>query len=319
MTDILDAILDGSGSGGSSDLDPIAQATQTYFSTDFEINSGSFTLGGLWHRSTACSTLISPTAHTTTGSLHAGVTVSCDYLSVTNRTDTADSPAIDLTAASVPAALTFNYFLDTDGSGSDFARVRVSTDAGSTFTTVADNAGSPVLLTDDGTWRSAIVSLSTFVGSTIIIRFEFEMDGTAGVVAGADEGFYVDDIVVTADDGVAAGGSGSGGAGPCFIATAAYGTPLAQDINALRGVRDTYLLNNVLGAAFVDTYYRTSPVVADWVSRYPMVASGVRLVLAPVVALSRLALNAPLALTVLLLGAGVAALRIRTRKDTGTA
>ena len=180
---------------------------------------------------------------------------------------------------------------------------------------MADNAGSPVVLTGDGTWRSATVTLpASAAGSMLIIRFEFEVDGTPGTM-GADDGFLVDDVVVTGDDGVVAGSGGNPGAGPCFIATAAYGTPLAEDIGALRAVRDTYLLNNVFGAVFVDTYYRTSPVIADWVSRYPVVASGVRLALAPVIALSRLALNAPLTLlSLLLLMAGVAALRIRTRK-----
>ncbi|MCH7908378.1 MAG: hypothetical protein IIB38_02035, partial [Candidatus Hydrogenedentes bacterium] len=118
---------------------------------------------------------------------------------------------------------------------------------------------------------------------------------------------------------VAGGGGGNPSAGPCFIATAAYGTPLAEDIDALRALRDTYLLNTALGAAFVDTYYRSSPVIADWVSRYPVVASGVRLALAPVVALSRLALYAPLALGLLLLVTGVTALRVRSRKTAGAA
>ena len=50
---------------------------------------------------------------------------------------------------------------------------------------------------------------------------------------------------------------------PCFIATAAYGTPLHEDINVLRDFRDEYLMTNPLGRAFVEIYYATSPPIAD--------------------------------------------------------
>ena len=49
----------------------------------------------------------------------------------------------------------------------------------------------------------------------------------------------------------------------CFIATAAYGTPLHEDIDALRDFRDEYLMTNPLGRAFVKIYYATSPPIAD--------------------------------------------------------
>ena len=49
----------------------------------------------------------------------------------------------------------------------------------------------------------------------------------------------------------------------CFIATAAYGTPLHEDIDVLRGFRDEYLMTNPLGRAFVEIYYATSPPIAD--------------------------------------------------------
>jgi len=39
---------------------------------------------------------------------------------------------------------------------------------------------------------------------------------------------------------------------PCFIATAAYGTPLHEDINVLRDFQDEYLMSNLAGRAFVN-------------------------------------------------------------------
>jgi hypothetical protein len=50
---------------------------------------------------------------------------------------------------------------------------------------------------------------------------------------------------------------------PCFIATAAYGTPLHEDIDILRDFRDEYLMSNPLGRTFVKVYYTTSPPIAD--------------------------------------------------------
>jgi hypothetical protein len=52
----------------------------------------------------------------------------------------------------------------------------------------------------------------------------------------------------------------------CFIATAAYGTPAAEQIDVLREFRDAVLLNNSLGSLFVEMYYRLSPPVADFIA-----------------------------------------------------
>ncbi len=105
-----------------------------------------------------------------------------------------------------------------------------------------------------------------------------------------------------------------GGGGSCFIATAAYGTPMAQEIDTLRAVRDTYMLNNVLGTTFVDTYYRLSPAVADKVAEHPMLAATVRVILTPFVLLGKLILAAPMVLlSALIAGAGLLLARRNTQ------
>ena len=111
------------------------------------------------------------------------------------------------------------------------------------------------------------------------------------------------------------GSGGGGSSGICFIATAAYGTPLADEIGVLRSLRDSYMLNNMVGTAFVDTYYRLSPAVADVVAHNAIAKALVRTVLVPVVMLSGLMLEVPGAMAMLLLVAFAFA-GYRIRKST---
>jgi alpha-tubulin suppressor-like RCC1 family protein len=62
----------------------------------------------------------------------------------------------------------------------------------------------------------------------------------------------------------------------CFIATAAYGTDRAKEIDILREFRDTILLPNSLGARFVSLYYKTSPPIADFISQHEVLRTTVR-------------------------------------------
>ncbi len=121
--------------------------------------------------------------------------------------------------------------------------------------------------------------------------------------------------VIAAIIGLAAGGdSGGGGGGPCFIATAAYGTTLASDIDTLRSVRDAFMLDNAVGTAFVDAYYRVSPAVADVVAQSPVLAAMVRMVLVPVIFLGKVALLMPVPTALVALSLGFAfMLRRRAR------
>jgi hypothetical protein len=62
----------------------------------------------------------------------------------------------------------------------------------------------------------------------------------------------------------------------CFIATAAYGTPTAAEIDVLRQFRDQFLLHNPPGRAFVSIYYKLSPPVADFISEHEVLRTVVR-------------------------------------------
>jgi hypothetical protein len=62
----------------------------------------------------------------------------------------------------------------------------------------------------------------------------------------------------------------------CFIATAAYGTPTAEQIDVLREFRDVVLLKSTVGSQFVALYYRLSPPVADFIARSDLLRTLVR-------------------------------------------
>ncbi len=79
--------------------------------------------------------------------------------------------------------------------------------------------------------------------------------------------------------------------GICFIATAAYGNPMAEEIQILREFRDKYLLTNPLGEALVDLYYRASPPIAGFITEHPILKPIVRAGLLPVVAMSTVVVN----------------------------
>lgn len=56
--------------------------------------------------------------------------------------------------------------------------------------------------------------------------------------------------------------------GMCFVATAAYGSPLAPEVMLFRQFRDEKLLPSKLGSAFVRVYYFVSPPLAKVISKY---------------------------------------------------
>ena len=74
----------------------------------------------------------------------------------------------------------------------------------------------------------------------------------------------------------------------CFIATAAYGTPFAKEIDYLRKFRDRYLLKNRIGRALVRFYYRHSPPVAEFISKSSLLRKITRFFLAPLVFMVKL-------------------------------
>ena len=73
--------------------------------------------------------------------------------------------------------------------------------------------------------------------------------------------------------------------GGCLIATAAFGSELAPQVQELREIRDNRILKTRLGTAFMtgfnQFYYSFSPTIADWERQNPVFKEAVKLAITP--------------------------------------
>lgn len=77
------------------------------------------------------------------------------------------------------------------------------------------------------------------------------------------------------------------GSGGCLIATAAFGSELAPQVQMLRETRDNIVLHTQSGtifmAAFNSVYYSFAPTVADWERQNPIFKEMVKVTITPLV------------------------------------
>jgi len=74
----------------------------------------------------------------------------------------------------------------------------------------------------------------------------------------------------------------------CFIATAAYGSLMANDVTVLRQARDRYLSSNVVGELAVEAYYTFGPAFAAAIAPSELLRETARDALKPLVSTIRL-------------------------------
>jgi Divergent InlB B-repeat domain len=155
----------------------------------------------------------------------------------------------------------------------------------------------------------ALLLISSTSGGSVITpgegTFLFPLGSQVSLVAEPDEGCWFvkwsGDVGTVADiwaasttitvDSPYSIRADFGGAGGCFIATAAYGTPMAEEIQVLREFRDQYLLSNPVGKTLVYLYYKVSPPIAEFINEHPGLKPIVRAGLLPAVSMSTVAVN----------------------------
>jgi len=125
-------------------------------------------------------------------------------------------------------------------------------------------------------------------------------DGGYGDSDGLANGIIVDPGgIATLEDSYSSFGSNIVG---CFIATAAFGSKFEKHVQLLRRFRDLYLMPNSIGRAFVKTYYKYSPPMADFIAKHDVLRTTVRWGLAPLIAVSWMLLHFGAVPTLLFMG-----------------
>ena len=101
----------------------------------------------------------------------------------------------------------------------------------------------------------------------------------------------------------------------CFIATAAYGSPLAPQIQILREFRDRIMIPTGWGRRFVRYYYKNGPIYARYIAGKDFLRALVRGALWPLVGFAHLALKIGFKTSILLVLAAMLVLFLMGRKS----
>jgi len=142
-------------------------------------------------------------------------------------------------------------------------------------------------------------------GETILIRtIEIDSNGTFDLTfkipRSAQSGIYeiianaqadgetvTDSKAIMLSQQTSASSTTSDEGGGCLIATAAFGSEMASQVQQLRELRDDTLLNTASGSAFLtgfnQFYYSFSPTIADWERQNPIFKETVKLAITPMI------------------------------------
>jgi hypothetical protein len=135
--------------------------------------------------------------------------------------------------------------------------------------------------------------LHTSEGSLKNLKYEFQEDGIYNVEFGIEGILFQPIPVETVSFDILVGEASAqpdtpppvNDNGGCLIATAAYGSELAPQVQQLRELRDNTILQTKSGASFMtafnEFYYSFSPAIADLERENPIFKDGVKVALTP--------------------------------------
>jgi nitrous oxidase accessory protein NosD len=139
--------------------------------------------------------------------------------------------------------------------------------------TISSNGGGSVRTPGEGAFTYDTGTEVELVASTGIFNHFDKWTGDVGTIA--DVNSARTSITMNGDYSITANFR-FGPFGWCFIATAAYGTDTAKELDILREFRDTVLLPNSLGFGLISLYYKTSPPIANFISQHEVLRTAVR-------------------------------------------
>ena len=131
-----------------------------------------------------------------------------------------------------------------------------------------------------------IRTVQTDANGNFALKFKFPSSAKAGVysiVANAEaDGIVTKVKQITLSDQLSVSQPSKGG---CLIATAAFGSELAPQVQMLRETRNNILMKTQSGAAFMTAfnqfYYTFSPTVADWERQNALFKEAVKITITP--------------------------------------
>jgi len=262
---------------------PYAASTNITMNASYSITAN-FELDDGWYSLTISSTDggsvtepgegISVHAANTTVDLAAQPNEGCEFLEWTGNVST----IADVYAASTTIAMNASYSIT-----ANFESPHPEPKA---LLMVSSTSGGSVITPREGTHLYPLGADVSLVAEPYEGCQFVKWSGTVDTIADVDAA----STTITMDSSYSIIANFSGG-GWCFIATAAYGTPMAEEIGILREFRDEYLLTNPVGKALVEFYYKVSPPIAEFITEHPRLKPIVKAGLVPAVAMSVVAVN----------------------------
>jgi hypothetical protein len=215
---------------------------------------------------------------------------------VTAGGGTATPPAVVVTAPdgsqtlTVGVSFTITWTSSDPGGGIASQEIQLSKDGGLTFPTVIVTGLAGIV--DSFQWTPTSADVTT-TGRIRVTATDVGSSPTTGRDAS------------NANFTIALPGAAGTVLAECAIATAAFGSPLAAEVQVLRAFRDRALLPHTPGRLLVAAYYRMSPPLAALIREHESLRAATRGLLWPVVWWARLTLLSPALAMIMAGGTGL--------------